>query len=260
MSVCTSYGMPFVIYRDVVMDNKHKKIIVMKKFLTISMMALALVFATSCEKDNEESLDNYVNTWVTDEIPLTEIAGDDITAEFPELPEGIQAVLAQQLANVKLRAVINLAADGKAQAGVLVNKTKLNLMVTAMETLFSQYESQLKPEELAQVKAVMEVLKPFVAGLKDNDYVGVPFTYTVAPTDATSGKITLTLKDEEGKDTVSEIDYRDLSSDSITIESVDENDSSKKTTMTLKSASSAKVTVGDFVDIAQALNSLMPKE
>ena len=95
----------------------------MKKFLTISMMALALVFATSCEKDNEESLDNYVNTWVTDEIPLTEIAGDDITAEFPELPEGIQAVLAQQLANVKLRAVINLAADGKAQAGVLVNKT-----------------------------------------------------------------------------------------------------------------------------------------
>lgn len=260
MSVCTSYGMPFVIYRDVVMDNKHKKIIVMKKFLTISMMALALVFATSCEKDNEESLDNYVNTWVTDEIPLTEIAGDDITAEFPELPEGMQAVLAQQLANVKLRAVINLAADGKAQAGVLVNKTKLNLMVTAMETLLSQYESQLKPEELAQVKAVMEVLKPFVAGLKDNDYVGVPFTYTVAPTDATSGKITLTLKDEEGKDTVSEIDYRDLSSDSITIESVDENDSSKKTTMTLKSASSAKVTVGDFVDIAQALNSLMPKE
>lgn len=260
MSVCTSNGMPFVIYRDVVMDNKHKKIIVMKKFLTISMMALALVFATSCEKDNEESLDNYVNTWVTDEIPLTEITGDDITAEFPELPEGIQAALAQQLANVKLRAVINLAADGKAQAGVLVNKTKLNLMVTAMETLLSQYESQLKPEELAQVKAVMEVLKPFVAGLKDNDYVGVPFTYTVAPTDATSGKITLTLKDEEGKDTVSEIDYRDLSSDSITIESVDENDSSKKTTMTLKSASSAKVTVGDFVDIAQALNSLMPKE
>lgn len=232
----------------------------MKKFLTISMLALALVFATSCEKDNEESLDNYVNTWVTDEIPLTEIAGDDITAEFPELPEGIQAVLAQQLANVKLRAVINLAADGKAQAGVLVNKTKLNLMVTAMETLLSQYESQLKPEELAQVKAVMEVLKPFVAGLKDNDYVGVSFTYTVAPTDATSGKITLTLKDEQGKDTVSEIDYRDLSSDSITIESVDENDSSKKTTMTLKSASSAKVTVGDFVDIAQALNSLMPKE
>lgn len=232
----------------------------MKKFLTISMMALALVFATSCEKDNEESLDNYVNTWVTDEIPLTEIAGDDITAEFPELPEGMQAVLAQQLANVKLRAVINLAADGKAQAGVLVNKAKLNLMVTAMETLLSQYESQLKPEELAQVKAVMEVLKPFfVAGLKDNDYVGVPFTYTVAPTDATSGKITLTLKDEEGKDTVSEIDYRDLSSDSITIESVDENDSSKKTTMTLKSASSAKVTVGNFVDIAQALNSLMPQ-
>lgn len=260
MSVCTYNGMPFVIYRDVVMDNKHKKIIVMKKFLTISMMALALVFATSCEKDNEESLDNYVNTWVTDEIPLTEIAGDDITAEFPELPEGMQAVLAQQLANVKLRAVINLAADGKAQAGVLVNKAKLNLMVTAMETLLSQYESQLKPEELAQVKAVMEVLKPFVAGLKDNDYVGVPFTYTVAPTDATSGKITLTLKDEEGKDTVSEIYYRDLSSDSITIESVDENDSSKKTTMTLKSASSAKVTVGDFVDIAQALNSLMPKE
>lgn len=260
MSVCTYNGMPFVIYRDVVMDNKHKKIIVMKKFLTISMMALALVFATSCEKDNEESLDNYVNTWVTDEIPLTEIAGDDITAEFPELPEGMQAVLAQQLANVKLRAVINLAADGKAQAGVLVNKTKLNLMVTAMETLLSQYESQLKPEELAQVKAVMEVLKPFVAGLKDNDYVGVPFTYTVAPTDATSGKITLTLKDEEGKDTVSEIDYRDLSSDSITIESVDENDSSKKITMTLKSASSAKVTVGNFVDIAQALNSLMPKE
>lgn len=259
MSVCTYNGMPFVIYRDVVMDNKHKKIIVMKKFLTISMMALALVFATSCEKDNEESLDNYVNTWVTDEIPLTEIAGDDITAEFPELPEGMQAVLAQQLANVKLRAVINLAADGKAQAGVLVNKTKLNLMVTAMETLLSQYESQLKPEELAQVKAVMEVLKPFVAGLKDNDYVGVPFTYTVAPTDATSGKITLTLKDEEGKDTVSEIDYRDLSSDSITIESVDENDSSKKTTMTLKSASSAKVTVGNFVDIAQALNSLMPQ-
>ena len=233
----------------------------MKKFLTISMMALALVFATSCEKDeNPEENTNYVNTWVTDEIPLTEIAGDDITAEFPELPEGIQAVLAQQLANVKLRAVINLAADGKAQAGVLVNKTKLNLMVTAMETLLSQYESQLKPEELAQVKAVMEVLKPFVAGLKDNDYVGVPFTYTVAPTDATSGKIALTLKDEEGKDTVSEIDYRDLSSDSITIESVDENDSSKKTTMTLKSASSAKVTVGDFVDIAQALNSLMPKE
>ncbi|MCI7177594.1 MAG: hypothetical protein SOU95_08740 [Candidatus Cryptobacteroides sp.] len=78
----------------------------MKKFLTISMMALVLVFATSCEKDNEESLDNYVNTWVTDEIPLTEIAGDDITAEFPELPEGMQAVLAQQLANVKLRAVL----------------------------------------------------------------------------------------------------------------------------------------------------------
>lgn len=80
----------------------------MKKFLTISMMALALVFATSCEKDNEESLDNYVNTWVTEQIPASEVVGDEFNDLIAKLPEDAQKMIASQMGNLSFKAALVL--------------------------------------------------------------------------------------------------------------------------------------------------------
>ena len=64
----------------------------MKKFLTISMMALAVVFASSCEKDNNEpeASTNYLNTWVTEQIPASQVIGDEFNDILKNLPADAQ--------------------------------------------------------------------------------------------------------------------------------------------------------------------------
>lgn len=229
----------------------------MKKFLSISMMALALVFASSCNKDEngEPSAEKCVNTWVTDEVALSEVVGK-IDLGDVKLPEEILAALAPQLNNFKARAAVELAADGKGKGGILVEKAQLNLMMSAVQALLTQYGSQLDPEVLAEVNAVLTKVKPMLDNLKDGDLVGATFTYTATATDAENGKITVTYKstDENGneKDETTEVAYSGLSDDAITLVVADEDGTQ---TVPLKSASSAKVTVGNFVD-ATALKAL----
>lgn len=228
----------------------------MKKFLSISMMALALVFASSCSKeDNEEpSAAKCVNTWVTDEVAVTDILPDDA---FAEIPAELQPVLAAQLNNLKFKAAVELAADGTGKGGVLVEKTKLTLMETAIQTLLTQYADKIDPEILAQINAGLAAVKPVLDNLKDGDLVGATFTYTATATDAESGKITLTYKDtdEEGneKDETTDVAYSGLSDNAVTFTITDEDGAQ---TFALKSASSANVTVGNFVD-ATAFKSLL---
>lgn len=232
----------------------------MKKFLTISMMALALVFATSCEKDNEESLDNYVNTWVTEQIPASEVVGDEFNALIAKLPEDAQKMIASQMGNLSFKAALVLNEDGKAQAGIVVEKAKLNLLATAVETMLDRYSSQIPAEYLQTIQQILPVLKQFVASLEDNDLVGESFTYSATPTDATSGKFVFTFKDldENGKpkDEIINADYSSLSESSMKIEVTEEGET---ISYTFKSASVANVKLGKFVDIEQALNSLMPQ-
>lgn len=230
----------------------------MKKFLSISMMALALVFASSCNKDEngEPSAEKCVNTWVTDEISLSEVAGE-ISSEDIEIPAEIWAVIAPQINNMKVRAAVDLSSDGKGQAGVLVDKAQLNLMVTAVQTILAQYGDKIDADKLAEINQIFTLVKPMLDNLKDGDYVGTAFTYTATATDNESGKITVTYKDtdEEGneKDETTEVAYSGLSDDAITLVVADEDGTQ---TVPLKSASSAKVTVGNFVDVT-ALKALL---
>lgn len=227
----------------------------MKKFLTISMMALAVVFASSCNKDENpaEENKNYVNTWVDVDVAASDVMG---YIDATELPEAVMQFLATQTANLKFTAVANLAEDGTGNAGILVEKSKLNLIVTAVETYLEQHASEIPAETLAKVQAVMAQVKPVLNGLNDHDYVGAPFTYTAAPTDATSGKFTFTTK-VDGKDESTEVSYSDLSETTMNltgkigtedeVKAADKADV-KPYTLHLKSASSAKVEVGKFVD------------
>lgn len=227
----------------------------MKKFLTISMMALAVVFASSCNKDEDEpeTNTNYVNTWVDADVAASDVLS---YVDVAELPETVKQFLATQTANLKFTAVASLAADGRGNAGILVEKTKLNLIVTAVETYLNQHASEISEATLAKIQAVMTQLKPVLDSLNDNDYVGTPFTYTVAPTDATSGKFTFTTE-LKGKEETAEVSYSNLSETTMTITGMigtedgteaKATDSAKSYTLHLKSAASAKVTVGNFVD------------
>ena len=224
----------------------------MKKFLSISMMALALVFASSCSKDNndEPSAAKCVNTWVTDEIALSEIAGE-ISSEDSEIPAEVWAVIAPQINNLKVRAAVNLASDGKGQAGVIVDKAQLNLMVTAIQTILAQYGDKIDAEKLAEINQIFTLVKPMLDNLKDGDYVGTAFTYTATATDDENGKITVTYKetDKEGneKEETAEVAYSGLSDNAITLTVTDEDGTQ---TVSLKSAASANITVGNFVDIS----------
>ena len=230
----------------------------MKKFLSISMMALALVFASSCNKgDNEDpSAAKCVNTWVTDEISLSEVAGE-ISSEDIEIPAEIWAVIAPQINNMKVRAAVDLSSDGKGQAGVLVDKAQLNLMVTAVQTILAQYGDKIDADKLAEINQIFTLVKPMLDNLKDGDYVGTAFTYTATATDNENGKITVTYKDtdEEGneKDETMEVAYSGLSDDAMTLTVADESETKS---ISLKSASSANVTVGNFVDVT-ALKALL---
>lgn len=230
----------------------------MKKFLSISMMALALVFASSCSKDEEPSAEKCVNTWVTDELALTEIVDvEDIFGD--KVPAELQPVLAAQLNNLKFKVALDFAADGNGKGGVVIEKTKLNLVETAIQALLTQYADKLKPEELAKLNELLATVKPMLDNLKDGDLVGAQFTYSATPTDSESGRIVATYKDldEEGnpKDETMEFVYSGLSDNTITLTSVTEG---KTESISFKSAASANVTIGNFVDVA-ALGSLIEK-
>ena len=239
----------------------------MKKFLTISMMALAVVFASSCEKDEnpaDETNTNYVNTWVDENISASQVIGDEFNDILKNLPADAQQQIASQLNTLTFKAAFCLSEGGNGQAGVIVEKTKLNLLSAAVEAMLNQYGSQLPAEALATIQKVLPALKQFVAGLDDNDLVGTSFTWTVTPADATSGDFAVTVKtiDEDNAGAVKEdtetVHYSELTADSITLTVTDEEDG--QFTYTFKSASAAKVTLGKFVDVATLASGLVPEK
>lgn len=250
-------GMPFVSCRYVFdNDYKYKKIIVMKKFLTISMMALAVVFASSCEKDEnpaDETNTNYVNTWVDENISAAEVLSyADALGFIQQLPAEVKQFLATQSATLKFTAVANLAADETGNVGILVKKSELNVLVATIEAYLEEHASEIDQAELAKIQGVMTNLKPVLEGLNDNDYVGMPFTYTAAPADATSGKFTFTAKTGKGDKSV-EASYSNLSETTLTITGslAAKADKVASYKLDLKSAASAKIAVGKFVDASQ---------
>ena len=235
----------------IMMTNTN--IIVMKKFLTISMMALAVVFASSCEKDENpagETNTNYVNTWVDENIPAAEVLSyADALGFSQQLPAEVKQFLATKPANLKFTAVANLAADETGNVGILVKKSELNILVATIEAYLEDHASEIDQAELAKIQGVMTKLEPVLEGLNDLDYVGMPFTYTVAPADATSGEFTFTAK--IGKEDKSvEASYSNLSETTLTITGslAAKADKVASYTLDLKSAASAKIAVGKFVD------------
>ena len=235
----------------------------MKKFFTISMMALALVFASSCEKDNNEpeTNTNYVNTWVDENISVAEVLSyADALGYSQNLPAEVKQFLAEQSSNLKFTAVANLAADETGNVGILVEKSKLNLIVTAVETYLKQQASEIPEATLSKIQTVMEKVKPMIASLNDDDYLGIPFTYAVAPADATSGKFTFTAKIGKEEKTA-EASYSNLSETALTITgNLETADKVASYTLNLKSAASAKIAVGKFVDGSQLASGLVPEE
>ncbi len=224
----------------------------MKKFLTVSMMALALVAASSCNKDeNPEEVNNarYINTWVAKDVEVGKVLGDVSDDEiFSKLPDAMKA----QLADTKLDLIVKLDENGKGNAGVYLNNNTLTLLRTLFSWI-SKQEGVTIPSEVSQI----------FAGIKANDYVGAAFAYTAAPTDGTKGKFTVTVGTGEESET-EEISYSDLSDNAMTLSYKDEieNPQTGKTetvdvTYTLKSLSSTGLTINSFVDVS-ALAALIP--
>lgn len=211
------------------------------------MMALAVVLASSCNKDeNPKGSDNskYVNTWVAENVKVSKVLedldGGDISEVLDNLPEALKNQAAQ-LMKLEVNAIVKLDENGKGNAGVLVNQP----LLTAMGIVIKAIEGQ----GITIPSAVTE----FLNKLKVNDYIGAPFTFVAAPEDATKGKLTFTVT-VSGKAETTTADYKDLSDNAITVSYKDESES---LTYTLKSLSSTKLTVGNFVD-GTVLASLIP--
>ncbi len=225
----------------------------MKKFLTVSMMALAMVLASSCNKDEDPAKDvnntKYINTWVAKDVEVGKILGDVSDPEtFVKLPDNIKS----QLADMKLDIVVKLDENGKGNAGVHLDNNKLTMLRTIFSWI-SQQEGVQIPSEVSQI----------FAGIKADDYVGAPFAYSAAPTDETKGKFTVTVGTGEESET-EDVNYSDLSDNAMTLSYKDEveNPQTGKTEMvdvsyTLKSLGSTGLTVNNFVDVS-ALAALIP--
>lgn len=229
----------------------------MKKYFSIAAAVLAVLSLSSCEKNDDASGDqgaSVVNTWVSDEMPITSFGSIEIGDYTEGLPQEAVKALTAALANAKFQVVLDLKADGNGQAGILVDKAKLNLMVQTVKTLLETYGAQIPAEKLQEINAAMAAAQPLLEALKDNDYVGVTYTYTVNPADAASGKIIATVQsvgddeteDGEKDDNVTEMDYSGLSADAVTVTGMDDG---KPVTFNFRSASASGVTVGSFKPI-----------
>lgn len=223
----------------------------MKKFLTVSMLALALVLASSCNKE-ENSGDNnakYVGTWVAKDIPLAQIVGElgadgDLSEIISQLPEDTKATVLAKKFNV----VMTLDENGKGTFGLHLDKNTHQLLYN-IYSYFSEQGYQYPP-------AISEL----VAKIKDNDYAGMGFTYVAAPTDETKGKFTFTVKIKDDAET-SIVDYSGLTDDAITLSYEDKNESGEPVNITYNLISLAKsgITVNNFIDLS-VLASLIPDE
>lgn len=231
----------------------------MKKFLSIAMIALAAVFASSCNKDNSsEESTKFINTWVTDEIKATDYFGDEFTDLLKNLPESAQTAIKAQLDKTKFKGVVSVKNDGNGFYGVLVDKANLNLLVTAVTTWVENHGSELTDEQKTALNKIIYELKPTINSLKDNDVIGTSFTWTVKENHGATGILNVTTKtvktDDDGdeitgedekpvfENTTLEIAWKDLSDDAVTLTYGDQKP------ISCKSASAAKVTVGTFYD------------
>ncbi len=226
----------------------------MKKFFTVSMMALALVLASSCNKE-ENSADNnakYVNTWVAKDLSVSQIikeisAGDstvdDIIGSLPEEQKNL-------ILNQKLNAVMKLDENGKGNFGLHLDNNTYALF----KALYSWYSEQ----EGAEIPSAVSEL---VAKIKVNDYVGLSFTYVAVPTDETTGKIDFTVQVDKDKPETSTVEYSKLSDSTITL-SYEEKDASTGKTNSFSYdfnslGTTTGITVGNFIDLS-VLASLFP--
>ena len=217
------------------------------------MMALAMVLASSCNKDDDPEKDvnntKYINTWVAKDVEVGKILGDVSDAEtFVKLPDNIKA----QLVDMKLDIVMKLDENGKGNVGVHLDNNKLTMLRTIFSWI-SQQEGVQIPSEVSQI----------FAGIKANDYVGASFAYSAVPTDETKGKFTVTVGTGDESET-EDVNYSDLSDNSMTLSYKDEikNPQTGKTeevdvSYTLRSLSSTGLTINNFVDIS-ALAALIP--
>ncbi len=216
----------------------------MKKFLTISMMALAMVLASSCNKDeNPEESNNskYVNTWVAENVAVSEVLEDLDGTTIDEILGSLPETVKNQIATKKVNAIVKFDGNGKGNAGVLLDTELLGMMKVLIASL------------PAQGITVPEEVTVLLNSLKANDCIGITFDYTATPADATKGKFEFAVT-VDGKTEKTDVDYTDLSDDSITISYTEDSQTYK---YTLKSLSSTKLTVNNFIDV-MTLAGLLP--
>ncbi len=217
----------------------------MKKFLTISMMALAVVLASSCNKNEDpEVSDNtkYINTWVAENVAVSDVLADIDGTSIDELLNTlpVSETIKNQIAAMKVNVIVKFDENGKGNTGLLIDNQIL-LLLNGLITYAAQEGIEIP-----------EAIKTLVGNLKVNDYIGATFTYTAAPEDATKGKLEFTVV-ADGKTEKSEVDYSGLSDDSMTISYTDE----VTIKYTFKSLGSTKLTVNNFIDVV-ALAALLP--
>lgn len=251
----------------------------MKKFLTVSMMALAVVFASSCNKDEngndgESGEATLVKSWVSEGLPAAYML-DLILPDMDGVPEEVLGELDGLLGDAKIRCVFDFREDKTGGVGVLVNKTELNVMIAGLTGVFTKYEG--KYEALAEYKQILEKLAGVVKNYNDGDYIGAAYTYDVTPTDATSGAIDFVLKLDSRKDKKEACTYSGLAVDKVTLTEVEDeedveypasgdepvaggdDDDDEPVVIPLSSASSANVKVGELRSVADIYDEIFAK-
>lgn len=220
----------------------------MKKFLTLSMMALAVVLASSCNKTEEVTDPLYVNTWVAEDLTIDDIySNGDGSSAIYGLPEDY----ATELQNMRFKVIMKIDGDGNGNLGLYVDQATLAFVQKLI--VWANKEDLGIPAEALQ----------YVAKIKANDYAGLSLTYTVAPTDETQGKITILSNLGEGSEPAV-LSYSELSKDSVKLGVNFEEDSEttdrplagqvvEPVVINFKSLSSTGIKLGKFVDIAPAL-------
>ncbi len=231
----------------------------MKKYLAIAMIALASVSASSCDKDNNESSTDYVNTWISENIKATDYLSDDLDDVLKDLPTEAQTAIKAQLANFTFKGVVSISEGGKGYYGVLVNKGDLNLLVSAVTTWVENNSDKLTDEQKVELNKIISALKPTIESLNNNDVVGTDFTWTEKENNGATGVFSCTTKvveenSETGKTEVKsetlDIAWSGLSANAVTFT----YDNQKP--VNCKSASAAKVTVGKFYDSDKLFSSI----
>lgn len=203
----------------------------MKKFLTISMMALAMAFVSSCNKDGngtgeEAGEATLVKTWVTDEIPaslVTDIVLDRILPS--DIPEEVLADLAALAANAKIRLAVDFKEDKTGGVGVILDKDAVNVLITGIKMSFAEHEKDYPGLE-EMYGGILDKVAEKINDYNDGDYIGASYTYVATPADAASGEISLVFKvdDREDGDAEGACKYSGLTASKVILSEVIEFD------------------------------------